>query len=134
MVGDAGEAPDHQLVVVGEPVGTVRTVEDMAKRLKSTVLMTESTATLLKERGIELIARGEHTLKGQDVPLALYEWVSNPEGSLSDRGNHNIGVGTDPRRSSRGPGPTWPMSIGWIGAGNSATGFKPLTNSVGLFI
>ena len=75
VIGDVGQAPDHQLVVVGEPVGIVRTVEDMAKRLKSTVLMTESTARLLTECGIEVTARGEHVLKGQDVPVALFEWT-----------------------------------------------------------
>ncbi len=77
VLGDVGEPPEHQLVVIGDPVGLVRLVEEKAKQLKASVLMTGVTAQYLLEHGVTLEARGEHSLRGHEDPIELYEWVAS---------------------------------------------------------
>jgi class 3 adenylate cyclase len=75
VAGDVGIPPNHELVVIGDAVSTVRRVEERAKRLNVTVLMTESTAQHLGEGSGTLKACGSHTFKGHEDAIPLFEWV-----------------------------------------------------------
>ena len=80
VVGDVGEPPEHQFVVVGEPVGVVRRVEEEAKRLKAEVLVSRTTVEHLGERASRVVTRGEHQLRGTHAPLELFEYTMTNEG------------------------------------------------------
>jgi adenylate cyclase len=83
LIGTIGGGGLTELGVVGDPVNVAARVQDATRELGEPLLVTEATRRLL-EGPLELIPRGELTLRGKARPVAVYG-LANDSVTVSGR-------------------------------------------------
>lgn len=74
LAGTVGGAGRYEFMLIGDPVNVAARVERLTRATGDTILLSESTADLLRDRVLRehLTARGEIRVKGKSSPLKVF--------------------------------------------------------------